>query len=478
MTPLSEHFTAVSRAVACTIIAVAAAASCSDPLDPSDRLVAGLNIVSGDGVTDSITALLSDRLVIRLLDEARAPRLGIEVRFESAPPFGSVPGALLSSGTQFSSSVAMTTDEMGEASVRVALGILAGVARVTVSVPSTNEVDTAYYTIRPGGPSRIFISPRDTAIALGASYALRAAVVDRFGNALSEQVNFQSVAEAPVSTSGVVTGTARGIYRVQLRANPGGTMLRDSATVAVLPDDRLVWSSVPGLNLMLGSMFDEGAQIVPGPIHAATWDPDGDRVVYNREGALWLNQIDGAATPLSVGGLADATWPEFSRDRGWIFFQAKPEFARHIYRVRPDGTHLEQLTTLPGEQFMPTPAPDGHAVAFIAGEFGAESLSVLDISTGATRLLSSGRVTLPRWSPDGQWIAFISDGQLSVLRPDGSDVRELGDVDRQYGITWSPDSRFLLAGDNEHMTIADLHTGAIAHLAKPGAYPAWSTIVP
>jgi Tol biopolymer transport system component len=114
-------------------------------------------------------------------------------------------------------------------------------------------------------------------------------------------------------------------------------------------------------------------------------------------------------------------------------------------------------------------APAMDRVVYAAGSWGAEDLHVMELSTGhdvqLTRL--PGREVVPRWSPDGRWIAFIreaqdSDAHLVVLpvNPDVPDVvdpsraRDLGRIavgEWSVGIasatmpTWRPDSHGLLA---------------------------------
>ena len=125
------------------------------------------------------------------------------------------------------------------------------------------------------------------------------------------------------------------------------------------------------------------------------WSRDGSRVVYYRgvfEGeratgsAVYVFDLaTGQETKLTddalVGG--DADW---SADDEWIVFSTYPlrDFCcevSNLYRIRPDGSELEQLTT---------------------HETAAE------------------RATQPRVTPDGQWIVFTgvnADGRLPMLMP-------------------------------------------------------------
>ncbi|HLH43502.1 MAG TPA: S41 family peptidase [Bryobacteraceae bacterium] len=78
----------------------------------------------------------------------------------------------------------------------------------------------------------------------------------------------------------------------------------------------------------------------------------------------------------------------------------------------------------------------------------------------------------PRWSPDGKWIAFISDrsGREEIWIADelGRHLKQLTDIDSEKGPpAWSPDSKSLLVFGSDHkLRLLNVETGAMEILAS------------
>jgi len=97
-------------------------------------------------------------------------------------------------------------------------------------------------------------------------------------------------------------------------------------------------------------------------------------------------------------------------------------------------------------------SPDGQRIAFSAikpGQDPGRDTTIYIVNadgSGLTELPSVGNDTSPAWSPDGEWLAFHSSGNLAIMRPDGSDPAVIWDSEGRacvYDPEWSPDSRWI-----------------------------------
>jgi tricorn protease len=83
----------------------------------------------------------------------------------------------------------------------------------------------------------------------------------------------------------------------------------------------------------------------------------------------------------------------------------------------------------------------------------------------------ASRSTEPRWSPDGKYVAFVSDrsgrDEVWIADPDGSAPKKITELDNEKGaVVWSPDSKELLytAADKKlyAYTVADGRTNTLS----------------
>ncbi len=122
-------------------------------------------------------------------------------------------------------------------------------------------------------------------------------------------------------------------------------------------------------------------------------------------------------------------------------------------------------------------APDGKRALF-----GARGdVFTVPAQRGLTRNLTGTPGTHERnskWSPDGKWIAFVSDAtgedEIHVMPHDGSDAAKpitSGGDTYKYEIEWSPDSKRILWSDKKlRLQFVDVATKQVTHVTTGKAW--------
>lgn len=137
-----------------------------------------------------------------------------------------------------------------------------------------------------------------------------------------------------------------------------------------------------------------------------------------------------------------------SPDGQWLAFDSDRSGNMDIYKMRVDGTGLQQLTTNPADDFRPSWSPDGREIAFHSWRSGNRDSYVISADGDSERVIAAGPAHefSGTWSPDGSQIAFESDrtGQIEIYI-----VPAKGGVPRRLTTggaslpRWSPDGKFI-----------------------------------
>ena len=129
------------------------------------------------------------------------------------------------------------------------------------------------------------------------------------------------------------------------------------------------------------------------------------------------------------------------------------------------------LTSLTGLEFYPTFSPDGEQVAFSWNGTKQDNWDVYVTLVGSSdvRRLTSDPAedARPTWSPDGRQIAFVrqraDDSTIHLVSPLGGAERRVGDFSGADSLDWSPDGKWLAAGNS-----GQLNFGYLTLFPRPG----------
>ncbi len=115
--------------------------------------------------------------------------------------------------------------------------------------------------------------------------------------------------------------------------------------------------------------------------------------------------------------------PEYSPDGKWIYFSSERASPGHAqcFRMRPDGTGVEQLTFDARVNWFPHPAPNGSTVVYLSYPPGTQGhpadkdviLRSMDPGGGNERELvrllgGQGTINVNSWAPDSQRFAYVA----------------------------------------------------------------------
>lgn len=170
------------------------------------------------------------------------------------------------------------------------------------------------------------------------------------------------------------------------------------------------------------------------PSYLHGWSPDGRYILYtskrNNQFEIYRGNSDGTGEELQLtsnDSMDDGS--EYTPDGKYIYFNSSRSGVMRLWRMDADGKNPKQITQDNLNDWFPHISPDGKHILFLSYLPDVEPdlhpyykpvyLRMLPIAGGEPKVVAylyggQGTINVPSWSPDGRYVAFVSNSQLGA----------------------------------------------------------------
>ncbi len=222
------------------------------------------------------------------------------------------------------------------------------------------------------------------------------------------------------------------------------------------------------------------------------WSPDGQWLAFTMHDHVHVVTAGGGLPQNITDFTTAASTPVWLPDSLGLVISVERRQTTQLLLTDRRGAWPAPLTCGAGDHLDARPSPDGQFIAFVFRpqiDLNRLDIQLVDLATGQTiPLTGSAKVKdwSPRWSPDGQTIAFLSErsgwNEVWLIGRDGQNLRQLTHLGLDVAdIAWSPDGARLACTLNRggafELALLDARSGEATTLrGGPGFHsrPCWS----
>jgi serine/threonine-protein kinase len=242
----------------------------------------------------------------------------------------------------------------------------------------------------------------------------------------------------------------RGNYS-EFSISPDGRSI--ASRVFAVNDD--IWTYDMASGAPLRFTFEPLDEIFP------QWTADGARIAYGtRTGTIFWKASDGSGPREVLTRGEHPRYPtSFSRDgRFMAFVETHPSRRRDVWLMRLDGDRRPTpLIATDADEREARFSPDGQWLAYVSDETGRDEVFIRPLGArGGRKQLSSDGGVNPTWLPDSREVFFVTNGGLSAVTLDAQGNRVGRDELLFAGPTFedlrfdSQDARYDVMPDGQH----------------------------
>ena len=228
---------------------------------------------------------------------------------------------------------------------------------------------------------------------------------------------------------------------------------------------------------------------IPTPIYVrarftgrARWHPDGQRITLGGRALSLLDIDSGAESDLIEEGDQEIRLGSWSPDGGTLAYMSfTPQ--ENIYALTPGEGEPQPVVATDAREHSPVISPDGEWIAYVSDESGLNEVWVAQFPEGiGRRRISNGGGTEPLWSRDGRELFFgglIEDGtfSLKVVTISVADGLEIGPAQVLFPVPNRPENETFRIGGNSGPTYDISPDGSRFLMIKESTGPPQTEII-